>query len=686
MTSSVSKPEAPIAAIKPRRETIHNDTRIDDYFWLRERENPDVVTYLEAENAYTSQMMAHTEQLQKQLYTEMRNRIQEEDISVPEKIDDYFYYYRTEEGEQYPIYCRKFGSMEADEEVLLDQNALAEGHDYFTVGVFKVSPDHQLLAYSTDTSGGELYTLYIKDLRSGDLLKDIIEETFYSVEWANDNQTLFYTRLDDSWRPNRLFRHRLGDDPTTDPMIYQEMDEKFRVGLYKTKSQDYLILSIHSAITSENWVISADAPMMAPMVVQPRETGVEYYVEHHGERFLITTNEQAQNFCVMQAPVDHPDKENWREFIPHNPDVKIDQVEPFHNHLVIYKRMGGLRQIEIQNVETGVSHHVKFPEPVYTFYESLNPSFTSNTLRFTYQSLTRPDSIYDYNMSDRTRELLKQKPVLGGYTPDDYVSERLVATASDDAQIPISIVRHKNTGVDTPKPLLLYAYGSYGYSIEPSFNSNRVSLLDRGMIYAIAHIRGGGEMGRPWYDNGKLLNKKNTFTDFMACAEHLVTEGYTTPDQLAAMGGSAGGLLMGAVTNMRPDLFKVIVADVPFVDVINTMLDASIPLTVVEYEEWGNPNDPTYYEYMKSYSPYDNIVAKEYPNIVVTAGLNDPRVQYWEPAKWVAKLRALKTDSNRLALKTNMGAGHGGASGRFDYLKEIAFEYAFILDVLKSED
>ncbi len=691
-TPNPNNPTPPRAAIDPKTITTHDDVRVDDYFWLRERENPDVIAHLEAENAYTQALTGHTDALQKTLYQEMRGRIKEEDLSVPAKHGDYYYYSRTEEGAQYPIYCRKYGTLDASEEVLLDQNKLAAGHDFMRLGAYNVSPDHRLLIYATDTSGGESYTLHVKNLETGAVLPDEIPNVYYGTAWGNDNQTIFYTLHDEALRPNRLMRHRLGDDIANDVLVHQEDDEMYFLGVYKTKDDAHIMLRLSSKITNEVWFIPADAPESAPTVIHPREHGVEYRVEHHnsaqyGDRFIITTNDNALNFRVMEAPVATPGKEQWSELIPHRNDVKLDYVESFRHHLVLCGRAEGLSQMWVMSLDPAktdqvATHRMDFPEPVYDVWPHSNPDFESAVLRFSYTSLTTPDSVYDYHMSDQSHELKKRKEIPSGFDPDLYEAQRLYATANDGTQIPISLVRRKNMPQDQPAPTLLYGYGSYGASIDPSFNANRFSLVDRGMTFAIAHVRGGGEMGRAWYEDGKFLAKKNTFTDFIACAEHLITEGYTTPAQLVAEGRSAGGLLMGAITNMRPDLFAGIVAGVPFVDVINTMLDPSIPLTVIEWEEWGDPNDPVYYDYMKSYSPYDNVEAKAYPNILATAGLNDPRVQYWEPAKWVAKLRKIRTDDNRLLLKTNMGAGHGGSSGRFDYLEEVAFDYAFLLDVL----
>jgi oligopeptidase B len=677
----------PVAPQAPKRIEAQGDVRVDDYFWLRERENPAVRAYVEAENAYTQAAMAHTTALQEALYQEMRGRIQEDDSTVPERIDDWYYYRRTEEGKQYPIYCRKQGSLDAPEEVLLDQNALAAGHDFCDLGVYRISPDHKLLAFSVDYAGTERFTLQVKDLTCDALLPDAIPDTFYSVEWAADNQTLFYNKQDAAWRPYKVFRHQLGTPPADDPLVFHEDNDSYWLQLYKSKDQRYILLDMHSSTTKEVQFIPADQPTAAPTVIHPREHKLEYSVEHHptlrGGGFLIMTNWEAENFRVMTAPVAAPGKENWQELIPHRPAVKVDGVEPFANHLVIHERENGLRQIRVFDLATNQEELVTFPEPVYNYDRHPNPEFDSTTLRFTYNSLTTPDTVFDYNMADGTRVQRKQQAVLGGYDPANYVAERRFATARDGTKVPISLVRHKDTPVDRPAPMLLYGYGSYGVCIDPYFASSRVSLLDRGMIFAIAHIRGGGEMGRSWYLHGKLLHKMNTFTDFIDCAQSLVDAGVTEAEQLTIMGRSAGGLLMGAVVNLRPDLFKAVIAGVPFVDVINTVLDPTIPLTVIEWEEWGNPNKPDEYACMRAYSPYDNLEPKAYPHILATAGFNDSRVQYWEPAKWVAKLRTLKTDRNRLLLKTNMGAGHAGSSGRFDYLKETAFEYAFLLDLLE---
>ncbi len=674
--------QPPRAKVIPKKDTLFGDVRIDNYYWLRERDNPEVLDYLKAENAYTEAVMEPTKALQEKLFREMKGRIKETDLSVPVKWGGYYYYSRTEAGKQYRIHCRKKGSMKAPEEVLLDENQLAKEHDFLRIGVREVSPDHRLLAYSVDTSGSETYTLYIKNLETGELLSDAIPNTYYSVEWGNDNRTLFYTVLDAAKRPYKLYRHVLGNPPEKDELVYHEPDEKYFVSLYKSKDREYIFLELESQITTEVRFLNANQPQESFRVIHPRQHEMEYSVEHHSGSFYILTNDQAKNFRLMKTPVDHPGKKYWQEVVPHREDVMLEGMEMFKNHLVLFERKSGLRHIHITDFRYNTSHDIDFPEPVYTVWRDQNPEFDSNILRFSYTSLVTPKSIYDYNMDTRKRRLMKQEEVLGGYDPKQYQSERIFAEAPDGTKIPISVVYKKGFRKDGSHPFYLYGYGSYGATIEPYFNSNRLSLLDRGFGYAIAHVRGGGEMGRQWYEDGKLLKKKNTFTDFIACAEHLVGQGYTIPNKLVIAGGSAGGLLMGAVTNMRPDLFNTVIAKVPFVDVLNTMLDPTIPLTVTEYEEWGNPNIKEYYFYIKSYSPYDNVEAKAYPNMFVTAGLNDPRVQYWEPAKWTAKLRAHKTDDHLLLLKINMGAGHGGASGRYDYLKEIALEYSFIFDCL----
>jgi oligopeptidase B len=677
-----SEPAAPVAKVVPQKLTKHGDTRIDPYHWLRDKSRPEVLEYLRAENRYTEAVMKPTEPLQEKLYQELLGRIKETDLSVPERIGDFYYYSRTVKGQQYPILCRKRGSLEGAEEVLLDLNALAKGHKYFRLGASKASPDHRLLAYSTDTTGAEAYTLVVKDLATGTLLKDEIPSTSYSVEWGNDNRTLFYSTLDVAQRPYRLWRHTLGTNPKQDALVYEEKGKTFRLGLSKTRSQGFLLLSLRSTLSSEVHYLDANTPTGAFRVIVRRQPRMEYSVEHRGDKFYIRTNDRAKNFKLMETPVADPGRKNWKPLIPHRAAVLLEHVDLFENHLVATEREAGLRKVRITNLVEGQTHYVEFPEPVYTVGADRNPEFRTRVLRFNYTSLVTPMSVFDYDMNARTRELKKQVEVLGGYDPAQYRSERVFARAPDGVSVPISLVYRKGMARDGRNLLWLYGYGSYGASTDPYFSSDRLSLLDRGFIFAIAHVRGGSEMGRSWYESGKLLQKKNTFTDFVACAEHLVRGKYTSSARLVASGGSAGGLLMGAVVNLRPDLFTAVIAAVPFVDVVTTMLDPSIPLTTLEYDEWGNPEKQQFYRYMKSYSPYDNVEAKSYPHLLVTTGLNDPRVAFWEPVKWVAKLRATKTDKNRLLLKTHLEAGHGGPSGRYSRLRETAFQYAFVLDVL----
>jgi oligopeptidase B len=672
----------PVAKVEPKTTVILGDTLVDNYFWLREKSNPAVIQYLEDENKYTDSVMKPTRKIQKKLYREMLKRIKETDISVPVKIDSFYYYTRTVKGSQYPIYCRKKGDLSAVEAILLDQNVLAADKKYCEIGEFKISPDQNLLAFAVDFNGSEKYMLCMKDLNSGKMLPDTIRDVSYGLEWANDNRTIFYTTLDTIMRPDKLWRHKLGEKPGNDVMVFHEPDEMFYLGLAKTRSKAYLILNLNSQITSEVHYLFADQPTGEFKLFQPRVTGVEYTIDHHGDTFYILTNEKAINFRLLETPVAKPEWCNWREKIPYRPDVLLSGMDCFRDHLVVYERENGLEKILVENLSSGATHFVDFPEPVYTIDSDNNPDYNTRILRFKYTSLVTPRSVYDYDMENKTRELKKQDEVLGGYDPTQYQSERVFAVAPNGVQVPISLVYKKGFVKNGTHPLYLYGYGAYGYPSEPRFSSIRLSLLDRGFVYAIAHVRGGGEMGRPWYEDGKLLHKRNTFTDFIACAEYLIAEKYTAADRLVIMGGSAGGLLMGAVNNMRPELFKVVVAHVPFVDIINTMMDRTIPLTVIEWEEWGNPNLEKYYAYMKSYSPYDNVTHEAYPHMMITAGLNDPRVAYWEPAKWTAKLRALKTDGNMLILKTDMGKGHFSATGRYDYLKENAFEYAFIFDKL----
>jgi oligopeptidase B len=654
---------------------------VDNYFWMRDRADPDVIPYLEAENRYTEEVMGPTATLRETLYSEILGRIQETDVTVPVKRDDYFYYTRTEEGKAYSIQCRKHGSLDASEEILLDSNALAEGQKYFRLGNFAVSPDHRLLAYSTDLEGDESYTIRVRNLATGELLPDRIANTYYTLEWANDNRTFFYTVLDAAKRPYRAFRHELG--VPSDALVYQEDDERFNLSLRKTRSRRFLFIDLASPLTSESRYLEADDPRGEFRVLLPRCQGVEYDAAHHGEYFYIRTNDGAKNFRLMRAPLSDPSSSSWQEVIPARTGVTIEGVDSFEDHIVVYERERGLEKICIRDGSGAFSHYVEFPEPVYTFAATGNAEYKTNLLRFNYTSLVTPASVFDYDVHTRHRELKKQYQVRGGYDASEYQSERIFAT-SDGAEVPISLVYREGFERNGASPLLLYGYGAYGHSIDPRFSSDRLSLLDRGFVFAIAHIRGGAELGEEWHDQGKLLQKKNTFTDFIACAEHLLAARYTSTERLAIMGGSAGGLLVGAVLNLRPELFHAAIAKVPFVDALNTMLDPTLPLTIAEYEEWGNPEQEEFYRYIRSYSPYDNLAPREYPAMLVTAGLNDPRVSYWEPAKWVAKLRALKTDlrttdSNVLLLKTDMGSGHFGPSGRYEGIREVAFDYAFLL-------
>jgi len=690
---SISSPSLsdapPVATQTPHVLTIHGDQRIDPYYWLRDRDNPAVIEYLKAENAYTEAQMKQTEALQQKLYEEMLGRIQETDLSVPYQYGGYWYYSRTEEGKAYSIYCRKKGSLDAAEELILDNNQLAEGHEFFSLGDYEISPNHQLLAYSIDTNGSEKYTLVLKDLSTGKHFEENIVDVG-GAAWANDNQTLFYTRIDSTNRPFQLWRHALGTDPSSDVLIYEETDEAFYIDISRSRSSAYLFLSIESKITSEEWFLDANQPLTEFQVIQSRSHGIEYSVTHHPghqndpstNQFYIVTNEDAVNFKLMVTPVSNLDKTQWREVIPHRSDVMLNGVSAFIHHLVIFEREEGLPTIRIQDLTTGTFTSLEFPEPAYAVSSGFMPEFETQTLRLTYTSFITPSSVFDCDMVTHERVLKKETPVLGGYDRTQYTSERLTAIAPDGAKVPISLVYRNGTEKNGNSPLFLVGYGSYGFPYPVTFSSNRLSLLDRGVVCAIAHIRGGGELGRTWYEDGKFLKKKNTFTDFIACAEHLISEQWTSPASLGISGGSAGGLLMGAVLNMRPDLFKGAIAAVPFVDVVTTILDPTLPLSVMEWDEWGNPNEKEYYDYMKSYAPYDNVREQEYPNLLITAGLNDPRVSYWEPAKWAAKLRTMKTDSNRLLLKTNLDAGHGGASGRYGRLKETAFDYAFMLDCL----
>jgi oligopeptidase B len=667
----------PVARKIPHPTTIHGHTLEDDYFWLRDRANPEVIAHLEAENAHTEAVMAHTKGLQETLYAELLGRIKQTDLSVPVRIGEHVYYSRTEEGKQYPWMCRRRGSMEAPEEVLLDLNALAEGHPFLGIGAYTVSNDGNWLAYSTDTTGYRQYTLHVKDLRDGTILPERIERAG-NVVWAGDDRTLFYTTEDEvSKRSDRFWRHVIGTGRTD--LLFEETDELFDLVAGRSLDRKVIFVTSYAKTIREVRYLPADDPAGELKVVLPREEGHEYGVDHYEGRFYIRTNRAAKNFRVVSAPMDDPSEQNWTPFIEHDPAVNVESVTFFVDHAVVSEREGGLTHLRVIDMRAGASHRVSAAEADYAMGMGANPEFETGTLRFTYQSMITPASVYDYDMRTRARTLLKQQEVLGGYDPAQYEARRVWAEARDGAKVPISMVHRKGVALDGTAPLLLYAYGSYGVSLAPSFSSNRLSLLDRGAIYATAYVRGGGELGEDWREQGRMRQKWNTFHDFLDCAEYLAQQEYTSPDRLVIQGGSAGGLLIGVVVNERPGLFKAAVAQVPFVDIMNTMLDASLPLTTSEWIEWGNPNEKADFEYMLSYSPYDNVKAQAYPVMLIQASLHDSQVPYWEAAKWAAKLRELKTDDHPLLLKTNMGAGHGGASGRYDALREAAFTYAFVL-------
>jgi oligopeptidase B len=686
-------PAPPTIPARPIELTLHGDTRVDPWFWLRHREDPDVIGYLEAENAYTSAALGHTKALQQELFEEIRARVQETDVSAPVRYGPWDYFVRTFEGRQYAQHGRRpAGAAPGEgETVLLDENVLAGDSPYFALGGLVIAPSHDLIAYSTDYSGGERHTLRFRDLRTGEDLPDEVEDVYYGLAWCDDSRTILYVRPDETVRPYQIWRHTLGTDPADDVLVHQEDDERFFIGVSRTRSGRYLLIASDSKITSEVSFLPADDPTATPQVVEPRTEGIEYAVEHHvdpgGDRFFVLTNaDGAEDFKVMETPVATPGREHWVEVIPHRPGTRVHDFDAFSGHLLVSERGGGLEQLRVRDLATGDEHVIEMPEAVHTVWAGENPEYDVTVVRYGYTSLVRPTSAFDYDLTSRTSTLVKETPVLGGYDASRFTSARLWATAPDGTKVPMSVVHRKDVRLDGTAPALLYGYGSYEYPVDPTFSSIRLSLLERGFVFAIAHIRGGGELGRHWYEDGKLLHKRNTFSDFIACAEHLIAEGYTSSDRLGARGGSAGGLLMGATMVQRPDLFRAVVAEVPFVDVVTTMLDPSIPLTVTEWEEWGNPNEPDFYRYMKSYSPYDNVTATEYPALFVTAGLNDPRVAYWEPAKFVAKLRATKTDDRLLVLKTEMGAGHGGPSGRYDAWRDEALVLAFLLDQLTGDD
>jgi oligopeptidase B len=677
--NSPSLPSPPVAKKVPKTTEINGRELVDNYFWLRDKQNPEVAAYLQAENAYTNAVMKPTEGLQKKLYDEMLSRIKETDVEVPYKEGNYFYYTRTEAGKQYSIYCRKKGSLDAPEELLLDVNELAKGQKFMSVRDFAVSDDGSLLAYSTDNVGFRQYVLAVKDLRSGKMLPDHAERVG-SVAWANDNKTIFYTVEDPTTkRQFQLYRHTAGTDGS-DKLVYEEKDERFNVEAAKTRSKAYIFLFVGSHTTSEARYIPADQPMAEFKVLEPRKQDVEYYPDHNGSYFYIRVNDTGRNFRLVKAPVSDPRRTNWQEVVPNRTNVMLDDADFFKNYYVLSERENGLPQVQVTDLATGKSQRIEFPEPAYSSYPYANREYDTSKYRYGYQSFITPRSVYEYDMAAGKSTLLKQKEVPGGYDRTKYQVEQIYAPASDGVKIPISVVHLKSSKMDGTGPMYLTAYGSYGYPLDISFNSDRFSLIDRGVVFAVAHIRGGGEMGKAWHDDGRMMHKKNTFTDFIASAEYLVKQGYGSKDRLVIEGRSAGGLLMGAVLNMRPDLFHAALVGVPFVDVINTMLDESLPLTVAEFEEWGNPKEKPAFDYMISYSPYDNIEAKTYPNMLVRTSFNDSQVMYWEPAKYVAKMRAMRTDHNSLILKTNMNpAGHGGASGRYDRLHEVAFDYAYFL-------
>ncbi len=674
----------PKAKIKPKQLKIHNDIRIDDYYWLNDKENPEVIEYLNKENAYCDKMMVHTVEFQTDLFKEMKSRIKEDDESVPYKYNGYWYIVKFEKGKDYPIYIRKKETLKAKEEIIFDCNKMAKGHSYFKLVGISISPDNTKVSFGVDTVSRRQYTIRIKNLVTGEVYNDSIANTTGSATWANDNKTLFYTSNNvQTLRSYKIYKHKLGDTVKNDVLIFTEEDDSFGVSVYKTKSKKYIVIASYSTLTTEYQILNANNPDGEFKIFQPRVRGLEYSINHFENDFYIVTNaDRATNFKLMKTSEDATEISNWKEIISHREDVLLEGIDIFKHFLVISERCNGLNEIRIKPWDNSEEYYLPFSNETYTAYTSTNIDFDTTILRYGYNSLTTPSSIIDFDMLTKTKEIKKEQEVLGGkFKKENYVSERIWATAQDGTKIPISLVHHRDTKKSKETPLLLYAYGSYGSTIDPYFSTIRLSLLDRGFVFAIAHIRGGEYLGRQWYDNGKLFHKKHTFTDFISCSKFLIEKGYTSEKHHYAMGGSAGGLLMGVIVNLAPELYNGIVTQVPFVDVITTMLDDSIPLTTGEYDEWGNPNEAAYYDYIKSYSPYDNVEEKDYPNLLITTGLHDSQVQYWEPAKWTAKLRTLKKDNNVLFLKTNMEAGHGGASGRFESLKEDALEYAFLLDL-----
>ncbi|MFC2137855.1 S9 family peptidase [Bacteroidota bacterium] len=681
LSCEMKKIEPPVAEKIKKELTIHDHTRIDNYYWLKDREDPKVIEYLKAENEYLEKTLKHTKKFQKNLFKEIVGRIKQTDESVPYFKNGYWYYYRYEEGKEYPIYCRKKESLESEEDIMLNVNELAEGFSFYEIGGMSVSPDNKILAYGVDTLSRRLYTVYFKNLETGEIINPGIINTNASIAWANDNKTLFYAQKDvTTLRPYIIKRHKLGNQVEMDELIFEENDEIYISDVYRSKSGEYIMIGSFSTLSTEYQILRTNDPDGQFKIFQPREKGHEYYLGHFKDKFYINTNWNAQNFRLMASSLDKTTKDNWEELIPHREKVYLSDIDIFEKYLVVSEREEGLTKLRIIKWEDNSEYYLPFEEEVYEAYPSVNPEFETDWLRFEYSSLTTPNSTYDFNMVTKEKVLKKQQEVIGDFSPDNYEAKRLYAEINDSIKVPISLVYRKGIELNGSNPLLLYGYGSYGHTIDPYFSSVRLSLLDRGFVYAIAHVRGGQINGRPWYDDGKMLKKKNTFTDFIACAETLIEKGYTSNEKLCALGGSAGGLLMGAIVNMKPELFKAVIAAVPFVDVITTMLDETIPLTTGEYDEWGNPNEKKYYDYILSYSPYDQVEVKDYPSMLVTTGLHDSQVQYWEPAKWVAKLRDMKTDDNVLLLFTNMKTGHGGASGRFERYKETALEYAFLLD------
>jgi len=678
----MTKVKAPVAKKVAKELTKHNDIRLDEYYWMNDREDQEVISHLEKENAYYAEMTAHTKDFQASLFEEMKSRIKEDDSSVPYKQNGYWYITKYEKGKEYPIYSRKKESLDAPEELIFDCNKLAEGHEFFNLSSFSISPDNTLAAFSVDTVSRRKYTLQIKNLNTGEILADKVDNTAGNSVWADDNKTIFYSKQDDvTLRSDKIYKHKLSE--ADDVLVFNEKDETFSAYVYKSKSKKYIIIGSYSTLTTEIRMLKADDPNGEFRIFTPRTRGLEYGVAHYEDHFYVLTNkDDATNFKLMKVHEEHTASENWKEFIPHRADVLLEGMDIFKDYYVLAERKNGLNEIKIVRWDGSNAYYLPFDNETYTANVSRNPDFDTEILRYSYNSMTTPSSVIDFNMATKAKEIKKEQEVLGGkFSKENYIEKRVWATARDGVKVPMSIVYHKDTQLDGNAPILQYAYGSYGATIDPYFSTVRLSLLDRGFVYAIAHIRGGQYLGRPWYEDGKLLKKKNTFTDFVDCSQFLIAEGYTSSDHLYAMGGSAGGLLMGAIVNIAPELYNGVVAAVPFVDVITTMLDDSIPLTTGEYDEWGNPNEKEYYDYMKSYSPYDQVTAKAYPNLLVTTGLHDSQVQYFEPAKWVAKLREVKTDDHLLLFDINMDAGHGGSSGRFESLKEVAKEYAFLLDL-----